>query len=152
VSRVLVLNGPNLGQLGRREPLVYGRATYADLCDFAVREGKDLGLEVEVRQTDSEAELVGWLHGAGETAAAVVLNPAALSHYSIAVRDAVSMTTVPVVEVHITNIAAREQFRHHSVVSAVASGTITGFGLDSYRLGLSAVARLLAETEGGVDA
>lgn len=152
MTRVLVLNGPNLGQLGQREPLVYGTATYADLCDFVVREGKELGLDVEVRQTDAEAELVGWLHAASAAAAAVVLNPAALSHYSITLRDAVAMMTVPVVEVHISNTAAREEFRHHSLISAVARGTITGFGLDSYRLGLSAVARLLADRAEPADA
>jgi 3-dehydroquinate dehydratase-2 len=144
VSRVLVLNGPNLGQLGRREPETYGTTTYAELVEQLRRQGREQGLDVEVRQTDSEAELIGWLHGAADDADAVVLNPASLSHYSIALRDALSFTAVPVVEVHISNIAAREEFRHHSVVSAVVRGTITGLGLDSYHLALVAVARLLA--------
>jgi 3-dehydroquinate dehydratase-2 len=138
VSRVLVLNGPNLGQLGRREPETYGATTYAELAEQLKQQGGELGLDIEVRQTDSEAELIGWLHGAADAADAVVLNPASLSHYSIGLRDALSFTAVPVIEVHISNIAAREEFRHHSVVSAVVRGTITGLGLDSYHLALEA--------------
>jgi len=144
VKPVLVLNGPNLGRLGEREPTVYGRTTYAGLVELCERAAAALGLTADVRQTDDEATLLGWLHDASGEAAAVVLNPAALSHYSIALRDACAMLTVPLVEVHITNIAAREEFRHHSVVSAVARGTISGLGVDGYRLALDAVATLLA--------
>ncbi|MDQ6650902.1 MAG: type II 3-dehydroquinate dehydratase [Actinomycetota bacterium] len=141
---VHVLNGPNLGRLGRREPDVYGTATYDDLVAACEATAAELGLTVRVRQSDDEAELVRWLHEAADSAAAVVLNPAALGHYSIALRDAAAMLSVPLVEVHLSNIAAREEFRHHSVISAVATGTITGLGLDSYRLGLRAAAALIA--------
>jgi 3-dehydroquinate dehydratase II len=139
--RVLVLNGPNLGRLGSREPDVYGSATHADLAASCAEWGAELGLEVEVRQTDDEATLVGWLHEAVDTGSAVVLNPAAFSHYSYALRDACAMVTTPLVEVHLTNPAAREEFRHVSVVSGVATGTIAGFGVESYRLALQAISR-----------
>jgi 3-dehydroquinate dehydratase-2 len=139
--RVLVLNGPNLGRLGSREPDVYGSATHDDLAASCSEWGRELGLDVEVRQTDDEATLVGWLHEAVDTDAAVVLNPAAFTHYSYALRDACAMLTTPLVEVHLSNPAAREEFRHVSVVSAVASGTIAGFGVESYRLALEAISR-----------
>jgi 3-dehydroquinate dehydratase-2 len=142
MTRVLVLNGPNLGRLGSREPEVYGSATHADLVAACEEAGKDLGLEVEVRQTDSESELVGWLHEAADGNHPVVLNPAAFTHYSYALRDACAMLTAPLIEVHLTNPAAREEFRHTSVVAGVATGTVTGFGVDSYRLALRAVAVL----------
>jgi 3-dehydroquinate dehydratase-2 len=141
--RVLVLNGPNLGRLGSREPDVYGSADYAALVAACEHAGRELGLQVEVRQTDHEAELVRWLHEAADGAVPVVLNPAAFTHYSYALHDACAQRTAPLVEVHLTNPAAREEFRHTSVVAAVASGTVAGFGLDSYRLALAAVARLV---------
>jgi 3-dehydroquinate dehydratase-2 len=140
---VLVLNGPNLNRLGTREPDVYGHTTYADLVALCEEAGAALGLRVEVRQTNDEAELVGWLHQAADDATPVVLNPAAFTHYSYALRDACAMLTAPLVEVHISNPAAREEFRHTSVVAAVATGTIAGFGMDSYRLALQAVASLV---------
>jgi 3-dehydroquinate dehydratase-2 len=140
--RLLVLNGPNLGRLGSREPEVYGAATYADLVEACRATGAELGLDVEVRQTDNEAELVGWLHEAADGSLPVVLNPAAFTHYSYALRDACAQLTAPLVEVHLTNPAGRERFRHTSVVAAAATGSITGFGLDSYRLALRAVATL----------
>jgi 3-dehydroquinate dehydratase-2 len=142
VTRVLVLNGPNLSRLGSREPDVYGNESYADLVATCVSVGAELGLEVEVRQTDSEAELVGWLHEVADAAVPVVLNPAAFTHYSYALRDAISQRTAPLIEVHLSNPAAREEFRHTSVVSAVSTGTIAGFGLNSYRLALRALAEL----------
>ena len=141
-SHVLVLNGPNLGRLGSREPEVYGATTYADLVRICRADGAALGLEVEVRQTDSEAELVGWLHEAADAGTPVVLNPAAFTHYSYALRDACAQLTAPLVEVHITNPHAREEFRHRSVVSGVATGVIAGFGTDSYRLALRALISL----------
>ncbi len=141
--RVLVLNGPNLGRLGSREPDVYGATSYDDLVKECTAVGAELGLDVEVRHTDDESELVGWLHEAADGELPVVLNPAAFTHYSYAVRDACAQRTAPLVEVHISNPAAREEFRHTSVVAAVASGTIAGFGLDSYRLALRAITRLL---------
>jgi 3-dehydroquinate dehydratase-2 len=140
---VHVLNGPNLGRLGRREPEVYGSATHADLERACHDTAAELGLEVVVRQTDDEGTMLGWLHEADDAACAVVLNPAAWGHYSYALRDAVAMLRVPVVEVHISNPHAREEFRSRSVVSAVATGTIAGFGHDSYRLALHAVRRLV---------
>lgn len=140
---VYVFNGPNLNRLGTREPDVYGRTTYADLVALCEEAAADLGLTVDVRQTNDEAELVGWLHTAADDGAAVVLNPAAFTHYSYALRDACAMLTGPLVEVHISNPAAREEFRHTSVVAGVATGTIAGFGMDSYRLALRAVAGLV---------
>ena len=141
--RVLVLNGPNLGRLGSREPEVYGTATFDDLAAACREAATELGLEADVRQTDDESELVGWLHEAADTGAPVVLNPAAFTHYSYALRDACATVTGPLVEVHLSNPAAREEFRHTSVVAGVAAGSVTGFGLDSYRLALRAVAGLL---------
>ena len=140
MTKVLVLNGPNLSRLGTREPDVYGATTYPELVDLLIAEGASLGLEVEVRQTDDEAELVHWLHEAADSSTPVVLNPAAFTHYSYALRDAIAQRTAPLVEVHLSNPAAREEFRHTSVVAAVATGTIAGFGVDSYRLALRALA------------
>jgi 3-dehydroquinate dehydratase II len=141
MSTVYVLNGPNIGRLGTREPEVYGHTTYADLVALCVKAGAELGLDVQVRQTDAEHELIGWLHEAADARVAVVLNPGAWSHYSYAVRDACSSLVGPLVEVHISNIHAREAFRHHSVVSAVATGVICGLGVDGYRLALEHLAR-----------
>jgi len=140
MTHVLVLNGPNLGRLGSREPEVYGHTTHDDLAQLCVVTGLRLGLEVEVRQTDDEAELVGWLHAAADSSTPVVLNPAAFTHYSYALRDACAQLTAPLVEVHLSNPAAREEFRHTSVVSGVATGTIAGFGVRSYVLALEAIA------------
>jgi len=140
MTRVFVLNGPNLGRLGTREPDVYGTLTHEQLSEQVVALGDSLGLAVEVRQTDDEATLIGWLHEAADGAVPVVLNPAAFTHYSYAVRDAVAQRTATLVEVHLSNPAAREEFRHHSVVSAVATGTIAGFGIQSYLLALRAIA------------
>ncbi|MDQ6874072.1 MAG: type II 3-dehydroquinate dehydratase [Actinomycetota bacterium] len=141
---VHVLNGPNLGRLGGREPAVYGAASYADLVALCERTASELGQQVLVRQTDDEATLVGWLHAAADAGAAVVINPAAFTHYSYAVRDAIAMVDGPVVEAHLSNIAAREEFRRNSVVSPVVHGVISGFGIDSYRLALQAIDRLEA--------
>ncbi|GAA1753107.1 type II 3-dehydroquinate dehydratase [Luedemannella helvata] len=134
--KVYVLNGPNLGRLGTRQTDIYGLTSYADLAEMCVRVGKENGLDVEVRQTDAEHEMIGWLHAAADERAAVVLNPAAWTHYSIAVRDACAMLNGPLIEVHLSNIHTREEFRHHSVVSAVATGVIAGLGVDGYRLAL----------------
>lgn len=149
IAEVLVLNGPNLARLGRREPDVYGTATFGDLAALCRDAARRLGLHAEVRQTDDEAELISWLHEAADGRIPVVLNPAAFTHYSYALRDAVAQRTAPLIEVHISNPAAREQFRHNSVVAAVASGTIAGFGPFSYVLALQAVAELLAEAGSG---
>lgn len=140
--RILVLNGPNLGRLGVREPDVYGSLTLEDLQRELSRDAPDH--TVEVRQTNSEPELMSWLYEAVDERIPVILNPAAFTHYSYALRDAVSMVTtagVPLVEVHISNPHAREEFRHTSVISAVATGVIAGFGFDSYRLALTQLTR-----------
>jgi 3-dehydroquinate dehydratase II len=139
---VLVLNGPNLGRLGAREPEVYGTTTHDELVEVLVSTGDALGLKVEVRQTDDESELIGWLHEAADASIPVVLNPAAFTHYSYALRDACAQLTGPLIEVHLSNPAARETFRHTSVISGVATGTISGFGVESYRLALKALTHL----------
>jgi 3-dehydroquinate dehydratase-2 len=141
-KRVLVLNGPNLGRLGSREPEKYGTTTFAELVGVCEKTAAELGLEVEVRQTDDETELVHWLHEAADARTPVVLNPAAFTHYSYSVRDAIAQRTAPLIEIHLTNPATREDFRHTSVVAGVATGTIAGFGLDSYRLALRALSTL----------
>jgi 3-dehydroquinate dehydratase II len=143
MTQVLVLNGPNLGRLGTREPEVYGTVDFAGLAEACRSAGRALGLEVDVRQTDDEAELVGWVHEAADKRLPVVLNPAAFTHYSYALHDALAMRTAPLVEVHISNPAAREAFRHTSVVASVADGTVAGFGLLSYQLALRAIAELV---------
>ncbi len=140
MTKVLVLNGPNLGRLGSREPDVYGTGTLEDLRGLLVADD----LEVDLRQTDDEAELIGWLHEAVDAAAHVILNPAAFTHYSYALRDAAALVTkagLVLVEVHLSNPHAREEFRHTSVISGVATGVIAGFGFDSYVLALEAVRR-----------
>jgi 3-dehydroquinate dehydratase-2 len=144
--KVYVLNGVNLGRLGTRQTDVYGMTSYASLVELCERTGSDVGLQVECRQTDAEHELVGWLHQAADEQAAVVLNPGAWSHYSYAVRDACAMLRAPLIEVHLSNIHTREQFRHHSVISAVATGVICGLGVDGYRLALTHLAHRLTTT------
>lgn len=141
---VLVLNGPNLGRLGSREPDVYGTASYADLVNRCTALGGELGLRVEVRESNDEGEMVRWLHEAADGAIPVLLNPGAFTHYSYALRDAAAQRTAPLIEVHLSNPYAREEFRHTSVIGAVASGTIAGFGLDSYLLALRALAASMA--------
>jgi len=139
MAKVLILNGPNLSRLGSREPDVYGSATYSDLVSSCTALGAELGVEVEVRQTNDEAELISWIHEAVDGKSDVVLNPAAFTHYSYALRDACAMIAgsgAKLIEVHISNPHAREEFRHNSVISAVATGVIAGFGIDSYLLAL----------------
>ncbi|HVQ88309.1 MAG TPA: type II 3-dehydroquinate dehydratase [Actinomycetes bacterium] len=140
MRRVWVLNGPNLGRLGSREPEVYGHVSHDDLTQACQQAGQSLDLAVEVQQTDDESQLIAWLHDAADQQIPVVLNPAAFTHYSYALRDAVASRTAPLIEVHLTNPAAREEFRHNSVIAGVASGTIAGFGLASYLLALQAIA------------
>lgn len=141
--RVLVLNGPNLGRLGSRQPEVYGSSSFADLTANVGKRAGELGLSVDVRQTDSEAELVSWLHEAVDTGCDVILNPAAFTHYSYALHDAavlVPAAGLTLIEVHLSNPHARESFRHTSVISSVATGVIMGLGSDSYLLALAAIA------------
>ena len=144
MPRVLVLNGPNLNRLGSREPDVYGNGSLDDLRAALETQGHASGLEIDLRQTNDEAELIGWLHEAVDTATPVIMNPAAFTHYSYALRDAAALVTkagLVLVEVHISNPHAREEFRHVSVISAVATGVIAGFGFDSYLLALELIRR-----------
>jgi 3-dehydroquinate dehydratase-2 len=139
---VFVLPGPNLNRLGTRQPEVYGSDTLDDVHAAVQREARDLGLVADCRQTNHEGELIDWLHEAVDVGADVVLNPGAFTHYSYAVRDACAIVTTSgrsLVEVHLSNPAAREEFRHTSVVAGVATGTVAGFGLQSYLLALRAL-------------
>lgn len=144
--RVLVLNGPNLRRLGVREPDVYGPGTYAELEALCVGGGSELSLDVEVRQTEHEGELLEWLHSAADESVPVVLNAGALTHTSVALADACAMLTSPLIEVHISNVHKREDFRHHSYVSAQADGVIVGLGVEGYVLALSWIAARLDAT------
>ncbi|CAB4831939.1 MAG: type II 3-dehydroquinate dehydratase [Actinobacteria bacterium] len=141
-ASVLILNGPNLDRLGTREPAIYGTATFADLVALCTAEALTLGLAADVRQSNDEAELIGWLHEAADSNSPVIINPAAFTHYSYALRDACALVESPLIEVHLSNPAAREEFRQTSVISGVADGVIAGFGIESYRLALHAVARM----------
>jgi 3-dehydroquinate dehydratase-2 len=140
VTAVLVLNGPNLGRLGARQPDVYGSTSYAELEALCVRGGAELGLDVTVRQSEHEGQLLEWLHGAADAATPVVLNAGALTHTSLALGDACAMLTAPLIEVHISNVYRREEFRRHSYVSAYATGVIVGLGVQGYVLALSWIA------------
>lgn len=144
MTDVMVLNGPNLGRLGSREPDVYGALDFTALVDRCTAAATGLGLRVDVRQTDDEAELVGWIHEATDRGLDVVLNPAAFTHYSYALRDACAQLPGRLIEVHISNPAAREEFRHTSTIAGVATGTIAGFGFTSYILALTALAATAA--------
>ncbi|RVW07148.1 type II 3-dehydroquinate dehydratase [Prescottella agglutinans] len=139
--RVQVVNGPNLGRLGKRQPEVYGSTTHDDLVALCERTAKDLGIEVVVRQSDSEGEILGWIHDAADAGDPVILNAGGLTHTSVVLRDACAELTAGLVELHISNVHAREEFRHHSYLSAVATGSIVGLGVAGYALAL----RFLAE-------
>jgi len=141
--KILVLNGPNLGRLDLRDSKIYGDLDFAGLSKFIVASGAELGLVCDVRQSDSEVEMISWLHEAADQKTPVIINPAAFTHYSYAIRDAADLVHAPLIEVHLSNPMSREEFRHTSVISGVASGTIAGFGPDSYRLALIAIAGLL---------
>ncbi len=141
--KVLVLNGPNLARLDIRDSAIYGDLTYPQLVDLIKSVATENGFEADVRQSDQESEIISWLHEAADTNTPVVINPAAFTHYSYAIRDAAELVKAPLIEVHLSNPMAREEFRHTSVISGVADGTIGGFGPDSYRLALSALTNLL---------
>lgn len=141
--KILILNGPNLSRLDLREKNHYGDLNYEQLQSFISKSADELGMSVEIKQSDSEAELIGWLHAAAESKQPVIINPAAFTHYSYAIRDAVSMLRAPSIEVHLSNPLSREEFRHTSVVSGVVNGTIAGFGAQSYALALRAMQNLL---------
>ena len=139
--RVFVLNGPNLGRLGRRQPEIYGHTTHAELVELCVTWGKDLGLDVDVRQTNHEGDLLDWLNAAADEETPVVLNAAAWTHYSYALLDACAQLVAPLVEVHISDPAGRpEEFRHTSVVSPFAVRVVAGLGVDGYRVALETIA------------
>jgi 3-dehydroquinate dehydratase II len=144
-KKILVLNGPNLNLLGKRQPEIYGILTLAQIEQRIRALAKELGIEIEVRQSNSEGELVTWIQEAANKFGAIVINPAAYTHTSLAMRDAVSAVGIPTVEIHISNIHKREPFRHHSFIAEVAVGQIAGFGVDSYLLGLRAAADLIQE-------
>ncbi|MEY3156785.1 MAG: hypothetical protein RL057_275 [Actinomycetota bacterium] len=141
--QLMVLNGPNLNRLDLREKSFYGDITYDDICLTVENAARDLGFAVDIRQSNDEAEIVNWLHQAADNKTPVIFNPAAFTHYSYAIRDAVVMLKAPCIEVHISNPLSREEFRHTSVISGVVAGTIAGFGLDSYRLAIRAMQGLL---------
>lgn len=142
--RLLILNGPNLSRLGTREPDIYGSTSYEELAAICIEDAQTFGFSAEVRQTDDEATLIGWLHEATDQQVPVIINPAAFTHYSYAIRDAAAQLTAPLIEVHLSNPLSREEFRHTSVISGIASGTIAGFGVNSYRLAIRAMHDLVA--------
>jgi 3-dehydroquinate dehydratase-2 len=142
--KVLVLNGPNLGRLDIRDSSIYGDMTYPALVSHIEGAAKTHGFEADIRQSNDEAEIIGWLHEAADTHTPVIINPAAFTHYSYAIRDAAELVKAPLIEVHLSNPLSREEFRHTSVISGVANGTIGGFGPNSYVLALIALKALVA--------
>ena len=139
---IWVINGPNLGRLDLRDSATYGEISYADLVTFCENSGKELGHSVSVFQSDDETEIIHLLHKAADEKVPVIINPAAFTHYSYAIRDAAELVKAPLIEVHLSNPLAREEFRHTSVISGVANGTIGGFGPNSYVLALIALKAL----------
>jgi 3-dehydroquinate dehydratase II len=142
---VYVLNGPNLNLLGKREPTIYGHDTLADIETACRRAAAELKLEIAFHQSNREYEIIDWIHEARERAVGIVINPAAFSHTSIAILDALAACEFPIIEVHLSNVHKREPFRQHSYVSSVAAGVIAGFGAQGYTLALQRVARLIDE-------
>lgn len=141
--KVLVLNGPNLDMLGKRETNFYGSKSYEEIKKLIEEFASDLGIEVEIKQSNDEATMIAWLHDAAKLNLPVIINPAAFTHYSYAIRDAIVMVESAKIEVHLSNPLSREEFRHTSVVSGVVDGTISGFGVNSYRLALEAIRDLV---------
>lgn len=140
---VYVLNGPNLNLLGKRQPEIYGRETLADVEADCQKQAAVLGLDIRFHQSNREYEIIDWIHEARETAGGIVINPAAFTHTSVAILDALNTCDFPIIEVHISNVHKREPFRHHSYVSSVASGVIAGFGTQGYTLALQRLAKLI---------
>ena len=146
--KIVVLHGPNLNLLGKREPGIYGACTLEEINLLLVELATELNVEVECSQSNYEGDLVSWLHQAAHDAEAVVFNPGAFTHYSLALTDAVAAISIPVIEVHLSNIYAREEFRRHSVIAPAAAGQITGMGVESYLLGLRAAVKLVEKWRG----
>ena len=144
---ILFLNGPNLNLLGQREPDVYGRTTLTDIESTVRRRARDLGAEITFKQSNHEGELVAWIQEAKERSAAIVLNAAAYTHTSIAIRDAISAVGIPTIEIHLSNVYAREEFRHKSLIAPVCRGVISGFGSNSYILGLEAAVNVIESSK-----
>ena len=146
MSRIVyVLNGPNLNLLGKRQPHIYGYETLADVEAECRRVGTELGLEIEFHQSNAEFQIIDWIHESRERAGGIVINPAAFTHTSVAILDALNTCEFPIIEVHISNVHKREPFRHHSYISPIASGVIAGFGTQGYTLALQRLARLIDE-------
>lgn len=143
--KIMIINGPNLNRLGSREPEIYGSITYETLCSELKNRAEALSIKLEIRQSNHEGDLINWIHEAGDTFDGVLINPAAYTHTSIALLDAVKCIRIPVIEVHLSNIHGRESFRAHSVTAAGAVGIIAGFGTMSYHLALEAMLRILRE-------
>ena len=141
--KIMVLNGPNLARLDIRDSSIYGDLTYAQLVSFIEENAQRLGFEADVRQSNEESQIIEWLHEAADATIPVILNPAAFTHYSYAIRDAAEMLKTPLIEVHLSNPLSREEFRHTSVISGIAQGTIAGFGPNSYLLALEAMKHLV---------
>ena len=141
--KILIINGPNLSRLAIRDSSIYGDLSYSELTDLITSHASKLGLSVDIRQSDEEAQIITWLHEAADSSTPVIINPAAFTHYSYAIRDAAEMVNAPLIEVHLSNPLSREEFRHTSVISGVANGTIAGFGPNSYLLALEAMRTLL---------
>ena len=140
MKKILVLNGPNINMLGIREPGVYGTATYDDLCEMIRKKAEELQVAVEIKQSNSEGQLVDWIQACHNQVDGIVMNPGAYTHYSVAVLDALKSVNIPAVEVHISNIHQREGFRHHCVTTAGCTGQICGLGLQGYLLALEYLA------------
>ena len=143
MKKILIINGPNLARLDLRDADIYGGFSYPELSELVTKAAEKLGILVDIRQSDSESEIIQWLHEAADNKQPLIINPAAFTHYSYAIRDAVSMLKAPSIEVHLSNPLSREEFRHTSVVSGVVNGTIAGFGVQSYILALHAMQNLL---------
>ena len=141
--KILILNGPNLARLDLREKSYYGNLDYNQLTDAITAKAGELGISIEIKQSDSESELISWIHDAADKKQPLIINPAAFTHYSYAIRDAISMLKAPAIEVHLSNPLSREEFRHTSVISGVVQGTIAGFGVESYTLALIAMQNLV---------
>ncbi len=142
MQKVLVLHGPNLNWLGKREPAVYGSQTLADLNQILLDDARELQMELRIHQSNSEGQIIDYIQNEATWAEAILINPGAYTHYSYALRDALAGVGLPVIEVHLSNIYAREEFRHHSVIAPIARGQIAGLGFESYRLGLKAIRNL----------